>query len=72
MELAWQKERDSQKKLINELNTMARDLKSTLLVKKRYFKSCSKVSLGRYGLRWVLKVLSLKVSTFFLYELSLE
>ena len=52
MELAWQKERDSQKKLINELNTMARDLKSTLLVKKRYFKSCSKVSLGRYGLRF--------------------
>jgi hypothetical protein len=34
MELAWQKERDSQKKLINELNTMARDLKSTLLVQK--------------------------------------
>ena len=34
MELAWQKERDSQKKLINELNTMARDLKSTLLVKR--------------------------------------
>ena len=33
MELAWQKERDSQKKLINELNTMARDLKSTLLVR---------------------------------------
>jgi len=31
MELAWQKERESQKKLINELNTMARDLKSTLL-----------------------------------------
>ena len=24
MELAWQKERESQKKLINELNTMAR------------------------------------------------
>jgi hypothetical protein len=34
MELAWQKERDSQKKLINELNTMARDLKSTLLVRQ--------------------------------------
>merc|ERR1712223_1654520 len=31
MELAWQKERESQKKLINELNTMARDLKATLL-----------------------------------------
>ena len=31
MELAWQKERESQKKLIAELNTMARDLKSTLL-----------------------------------------
>ena len=31
MELAWQKERESQKKLINELNTMSRDLKSTLL-----------------------------------------
>merc|ERR1712198_717990 len=31
MELAWQKERESQKKLINELNTMNRDLKSTLL-----------------------------------------
>merc|ERR1712226_112376 len=28
MELAWQKERESQKKLINELNTMSRDLKS--------------------------------------------
>jgi len=31
MELAWQKERESQKKLINELNTMSRDLKTTLL-----------------------------------------
>merc|ERR1711962_815796 len=31
MELAWQKERESQKKLINELNTMSRDLKSALL-----------------------------------------
>merc|ERR1711915_448337 len=31
MELVWQKERESQKKLINELNTMSRDLKSTLL-----------------------------------------
>merc|ERR1719300_1137294 len=31
MELAWQKERESQKKLINELNTMNRDLKSTLI-----------------------------------------
>ena len=31
MELAWQKERDGQKRLINELNTMARDLKATLL-----------------------------------------
>merc|ERR1712209_117642 len=31
MEFAWQKERESQKKLINELNTMSRDLKSTLL-----------------------------------------
>merc|ERR1712083_418373 len=31
MELAWQKERESQKKLITELNTMSRDLKSTLL-----------------------------------------
>ena len=31
MELAWQKERESQKKLINELNTMSRDLKGTLL-----------------------------------------
>merc|ERR1711981_1149603 len=31
MELAWQKERESQKKLINELNTMSRDLKATLL-----------------------------------------
>ena len=31
MELAWQKERESQKKLINELNTMSRDLKSTLV-----------------------------------------
>merc|ERR1719230_866722 len=31
MELAWQKERESQKKLINELNTMSRDLKSTLI-----------------------------------------
>merc|ERR1719420_2399568 len=31
MELAWQKERESQKKLINELNTMNRDLKTTLL-----------------------------------------
>ena len=31
MELAWQKERESQKKLITELNTMARDLKATLL-----------------------------------------
>merc|ERR1712117_6893 len=31
MELAWQKERESQKKLINELNTMSRVLKSTLL-----------------------------------------
>merc|ERR1712029_579487 len=31
MELAWQKERESQKKLINGLNTMSRDLKSTLL-----------------------------------------
>merc|ERR1711936_1219564 len=31
MELARQKERESQKKLINELNTMSRDLKSTLL-----------------------------------------
>ncbi len=30
MELAWQKERESQKKLIAELNTMARDLKATL------------------------------------------
>merc|ERR1712038_1906067 len=30
-ELAWQKERESQKKLINELNTMNRDLKSTFL-----------------------------------------
>lgn len=30
MELAWQKERDSQKKLINELSTMSRDLKATL------------------------------------------
>merc|ERR1712088_851026 len=31
MELAWQKERESQKKLITELNTMSRDLKSTLI-----------------------------------------
>merc|ERR1712242_490052 len=31
MEPAWQKERESQKKLINELNTMSRDLKSTLV-----------------------------------------
>ena len=31
MELAWQKERESQKKLINELNTLSRDLKGTLL-----------------------------------------
>merc|ERR1719499_1595949 len=31
MELAWQKERESRRKLINELNTMSRDLKSTLL-----------------------------------------
>merc|ERR1711936_555572 len=31
MELAWRKERESQKKLINELNTMNRDLKSTLI-----------------------------------------
>lgn len=31
MELAWQKERESQRKLINEMNTMSRDLKSTLL-----------------------------------------
>ncbi|CAB4057533.1 unnamed protein product [Lepeophtheirus salmonis] len=31
MELAWQKERDNQKKLINELNAMTRDLKSTLI-----------------------------------------
>ena len=31
MELAWQKERESQKKLINELNTISRDLKSTLV-----------------------------------------
>merc|ERR1711913_11214 len=31
MELAWQKERESRKKLINELNTMSRDLKSTLV-----------------------------------------
>merc|ERR1711962_774352 len=31
MELAWQKERESQEKLINELNTMSRDLKGTLL-----------------------------------------
>merc|ERR1711994_974843 len=31
MELAWHKERESQKKLINELNTMSRDLKSTLV-----------------------------------------
>ena len=31
MELAWQKERESQKKLISELNTMSRDLKATLL-----------------------------------------
>jgi hypothetical protein len=38
MELAWQKERDSQKKLINELNTMARDLKSTLLVRNDHIK----------------------------------
>merc|ERR1712098_475840 len=35
MELAWQKERESQKKLINELNTMSRDLKSTLLEVKK-------------------------------------
>lgn len=35
MELAWQKERESQKKLIAELNTMARDLKSTLLETER-------------------------------------
>lgn len=35
MELAWQKERENQKKLINELNTMARDLKSTLLEVER-------------------------------------
>ena len=31
MELAWQKERESQKKLISELSTMSRDLKATLL-----------------------------------------
>ncbi len=31
MELAWQKERESQKKLISELNTMSRDLKATLI-----------------------------------------
>jgi len=31
MELAWQKERESQKKLIQELDTMAKDLKATLL-----------------------------------------
>ncbi|TRY80838.1 hypothetical protein TCAL_04328 [Tigriopus californicus] len=30
MELAWQKERDGQRKLINELSTMSRDLKATL------------------------------------------
>ena len=35
MELAWQKERESQKKLINELNTMSRDLKSTLVEVKK-------------------------------------
>ena len=35
MELAWQKERESQKKLINELNTMSRDLKSTLIETER-------------------------------------
>lgn len=35
MELAWQKERESQKKLINELNTMARDLKATLIEVER-------------------------------------
>ncbi len=32
MELAWQKERESQKKLIAELNTMGKDLKVTGLV----------------------------------------
>ena len=31
MELAWQKERESQKKLITELSTMSRDLKATLI-----------------------------------------
>ena len=36
MELAWQKERESQKKLITELNTMARDLKATLLEAREF------------------------------------
>jgi len=31
MELAWQKERQGQKRLIQELDTMAKDLKATLL-----------------------------------------
>ena len=46
MELAWQKERDSQKKLINELNTMARDLKSTLLVSNAFLLSSNPYDLG--------------------------
>jgi hypothetical protein len=56
MELAWQKERDSQKKLINELNTMARDLKSTLLVQKiaSYSKS---FFLGKNGSRNIVHTL---------------
>ena len=35
MELAWQKEREGQKKLISELNTMAKDLKATLMEVER-------------------------------------
>ena len=37
LELAWQKEREEQQRLIQESSTLARDLRQTLLeVKKKY------------------------------------
>ena len=41
LELAWQKEREEQQRLIQESSTLARDLRHTLLeVKKKYKKLC--------------------------------
>jgi MICOS complex subunit MIC60 len=40
MELAWQKEREEQQRLIQESSTLARDLRQTLL-EVRFFRSKS-------------------------------